>query len=523
MRGQPGRQGTHLGAQPRAPDRLVRRVQGTESHVLPYQDSQLVARPVELLPLVAAGSRDADHGGARVPQPREDRTNALGGCRHLVRVGTRPHRTAHEQRNAVDRQGQSAVLGIAGFGLHRAETHSGRVLRARGTHPHRVAGLPAHAVGPPQLGSGHREPQGDASVAVGVRRRDLLLAGHRGVGGVSYRRDLHAHAGCLASPQQVRHGAPHAHHPVTVLVHEGAHRERLRRQRACSRGCGGGVVARARLVPECDVGRADRTGARTAPRSDHGFGTPRCGGLIVRARRLREGGVECGDRTRTQPAPRTDHGTGSRPVDRAHERGAAPAHRAVGDQRREPAGARLPRYRDSAQRQQPESDVAPAGRQLHRDVPRQEGRVRGVDLLPGHEQAGHGGHAGRGEAVGTVRGGEAGAVLPHGVGRTRAQDLVHGMLPECVAQRAGHGARNSCRDALRQHRGPRGRVALPGRNLFAGQDVLPRRGGHPLGSIRLSGRVHAVQRPRGPGQDVLRGRHHSPMPTASRTLRIPVS
>ena len=485
MRGQPGRQGTHLGTQPRAPDRLVRRVQGTESHVLPYQDSQLVARPVELLPLVAAGSRDADHGGARVPQPREDRTNALGGCRHLVRVGTRPHRTAHEQRNAVDRQGQSAVLGIAGFGLQRAETHGGRVLRARGTHPHRVAGLPAHAVGPPQLGSGHREPQGDASVAVGVRRRDLLLAGHRGVGGVSYRRDLHAHAGCLASPQQVRHGAPHAHHPVTVLVHAGAHRERLRRQCACSRGCGGGVVARVRLVPECDVGRADRTGA--------------------------------------QPAPRTDHGTGSRPVDRAHERGAAPAHRAVGDQRREPAGARLPRYRDSAQRQQPESDVAPAGRQLHRDVPRQEGRVRGVDLLPGREQAGHGGHAGRGEAVGAARGGEAGAVLPHGVGRTRAQDLVHGMLPECVAQRAGHGARNSCWNALRQHRGPRGQIALPGRNLFAGQDVLPRRGGHPVGSIRLSGRVHAVQRPRGPGQDVLRGRHHSPMPTASRTLRIPVS
>ena len=31
-----------------------------------------------------------------------------------------------------------------------------------------------------------------------------------------WRRDLHAHAGCLASPQQVRHGAPHAHHPVTV-------------------------------------------------------------------------------------------------------------------------------------------------------------------------------------------------------------------------------------------------------------------------------------------------------------------
>ena len=166
-------------AQPGAPLGIVRRVLRPQGHVLPDHETQLVARAVEVLGLVARRSRDADHGAAARVQAFQHVAGALRVCGHLEGVRTGPHGTPREHGDVIDPQGQTAMVPVPRFGTHRPEPHGVRAFPLPGAHPHPVQRLLAHPVRPPQRGVGHGHVHGERFARCGIGRGHDALGGHR--------------------------------------------------------------------------------------------------------------------------------------------------------------------------------------------------------------------------------------------------------------------------------------------------------------------------------------------------------
>ena len=297
---------------------LVGRVEGPEGDVLPHHEAQLVARPVEVLALVAAGSGTAQHRESGGPQPLQHRAGAPRVRGRLEGVAAGPHRTAHEHGDPVDPQRQAAVLGVAVLGAHGAESHGGLGVLAPHAHAHPVQALPAHAVGPPQVRLRHPDGHGDGPVRGAVPGGDRVLEADHGV--VVRVRAGHDDA----------HGRPRG---LRVRLWSGGPAKCLVRRVAGRRGRAraGGDGARSGLCGwrGCRGGGSGDAGhqahaheARTVLRHPGAHGArgevEGCGGGLS----------PCGE---ASPGPQ--HGARSGPVDEAHERGAPPPHGTLGHQR----------------------------------------------------------------------------------------------------------------------------------------------------------------------------------------------